>query len=125
VVDVLTAMQATAFQVLPPTLAEQDAFLKNPSPEALDRVIDELLARPSYGERWGRHWLDLVRYAETNGYERDAARPHIWRYRDYVIQAFNDDKPFNRFIMEQLAKARADLSQPERATRLRQCLQDA
>ncbi len=62
-----------------------------------------MLARPSYGERWGRHWLDVVRYAETNGYERDATKPNAWRYRDYVIRAFNQDKPFDRFILEQLA----------------------
>ncbi len=88
---------------LPPTPAEQKAFLNDPAPDALDRVVNDLLARPAYGERWGRHWLDLVRYAETNGYERDAAKPHVWRYRDYVIRAFNADKPFDRFILEQLA----------------------
>jgi hypothetical protein len=88
---------------LPPTLAEQDAFIADPTAEALDRVIDDLLARPTYGERWARHWLDLVRYAETNGYERDAERPFVWRYRDYVIRAVNDDKPFDRFVLEQLA----------------------
>jgi hypothetical protein len=88
---------------LPPTLAEQDSFLRNPTPEALDQVIEELLARPAYGERWARHWLDLARYAETNGYERDATRPNAWRYRDYVIRSFNDDKPFDRFVLEQLA----------------------
>jgi hypothetical protein len=66
-------------------------------------VVRDLLARPAYGERWARHWLDLVRYAETNGYERDATKPSVWRYRDYVIRAFNDDKPFDRFILEQLA----------------------
>ncbi len=88
---------------LPPTLEEQDAFLRDPTPEALDRVIDGLLARSSYGERWGRHWLDLARYAETNGYERDAIKPSVWRYRDYVIRAFNEDKPFDRFALEQLA----------------------
>jgi hypothetical protein len=88
---------------LPPTLAKQNAFLANPTDDALDHVINDLLARPTYGERWGRHWLDLVRYAETNGYERDAARPFVWRYRDYVIRAFNDDKPFDRFVLEQLA----------------------
>ncbi|MBI1353908.1 MAG: DUF1553 domain-containing protein [Acidobacteria bacterium] len=88
---------------LPPTPAEQESFLQDPSPEAFDRLVDELLARPSYGERWGRHWLDLVRYAETNGYERDAVKPSVWRYRDYVIRAFNDDKPFDRFALEQLA----------------------
>jgi mono/diheme cytochrome c family protein len=86
---------------LPPTLAEQEAFLNDPS--RFEQLADELLARPAYGERWGRHWLDLVRYAETNGYERDATKPNAWRYRDYVIQAFNQDKPFDRFILEQLA----------------------
>jgi hypothetical protein len=88
---------------LPPTLAEQEAYAADPGAAALDRVIDDLVARPGYGERWGRHWLDLVRYADTNGYERDAARPFVWRYRDYVIRAFNDDKPFDRFVLEQLA----------------------
>jgi hypothetical protein len=88
---------------LPPTLAEQGAFLGDAAPGALERVVDDLLARPSYGERWGRHWLDLARYAETNGYERDATRPNAWRYRDYVIRAFNADKPFDRFVQEQLA----------------------
>jgi hypothetical protein len=85
---------------LPPTLEEQDRFLRNPDATAL---ADDLLARPTYGERWARHWLDLVRFAETNGYERDATKPNGWRYRDYVINAFNHDKPFNRFVLEQLA----------------------
>ncbi|HEU0011330.1 MAG TPA: PSD1 and planctomycete cytochrome C domain-containing protein [Verrucomicrobiae bacterium] len=88
---------------LPPTLAEQDAFLKNPSPAALDKVIDDLLTRPAYGERWARHWLDVVRYADSNGYERDAEKPFVWRYRDYVINSLNADKPFDRFVREQLA----------------------
>jgi hypothetical protein len=88
---------------MPPSLAEQEAFLQSPTPAALDRVVSDLLARPAYGERWGRHWLDLVRYAETNGYERDATKPHGWRYRDYVIRSLNDDKPFDRFVLEQLA----------------------
>ena len=87
----------------PPTPSEQETFLQDTSEKSLDRIIDDLLARPSYGERWGRHWLDLVRYAETNGYERDASRPEVWRYRDYVIRAFNEDKPYDRFILEQLA----------------------
>ncbi len=86
---------------LPPTLEEQREFLKNPG--AFNQLVDNLLERDSYGERWGRHWLDLVRFAETNGYERDATKPNAWRYRDYVIEAFNHDKPFNRFILEQLA----------------------
>ncbi|MCX6598739.1 MAG: PSD1 and planctomycete cytochrome C domain-containing protein [Acidobacteria bacterium] len=88
---------------LPPTLAEQKQWLADPRPESFDRLVDNLLARPTYGERWARHWLDLVRYAESNGYERDAAKPQVWRFRDYVIRAFNDDKPLNRFLVEQLA----------------------
>ncbi len=88
---------------LPPTPAEQKAFLADPSPEAYARVVDSLLARPEYGERWARHWLDVVRYAETNGYERDGPKPNAWRYRDYVIDALNKDKPFDRFVTEQLA----------------------
>ena len=88
---------------LPPTLGEQDAFLGEKSPDAFAKLVDDLLARTSYGERWGRHWLDLARYAESNGYERDAAKPSVWRYRDYVISAFNTDKPYDRFIREQIA----------------------
>ena len=88
---------------LPPTLAEQDTFLADKSPDAFAKLVDDLLARTSYGERWGRHWLDLARYAESNGYERDAAKPNVWRYRDYVIAAFNTDKPYDRFIREQIA----------------------
>ena len=88
---------------LPPNLADQDAFRSDSSETALDAVIDKLLARPAYGERWARHWLDLARYADSNGYERDAAKPFVWRYRDYVIRAFNGDKPFDRFILEQIA----------------------
>src|SRR5436309_9040832 len=88
---------------IPPSPPEQEAFLQSPTPEALDRVVTELLSRPGYGERWARHWLDLVRYAETNGYERDATKPHVWRYRDYVIRSLNADKPFDRFALEQLA----------------------
>ena len=88
---------------LPPTLREQRKFLKDSSPEGLDHLVRNLLDRPGYGERWGRHWLDVVRYAETNGYERDATKPDVWKYRDYVIQSFNQDKPYDRFIVEQLA----------------------
>jgi hypothetical protein len=88
---------------LPPTPDEQAAFLSAAGPEAFDKLVDDLLARPGYGERWGRHWLDLVRYAESNGYERDGAKPSVWRYRDYVIQSFNADKPYDQFILEQLA----------------------
>ena len=85
---------------LPPTLAEQAAFAAKPN---LDALVESLLARPTYGERWARHWLDVVRYGESNGYERDAAKPYVWKYRDYVIRAFNEDKPFNQFTLEQLA----------------------
>ncbi len=85
---------------LPPTIAEQERFAEQP---ALDRVIDDLLQRPEYGERWARHWLDVVRYADSNGYERDAAKPFVWRYRDYVIESLNRDKSFDRFVLEQLA----------------------
>ncbi|MCF7762937.1 MAG: DUF1549 and DUF1553 domain-containing protein [Verrucomicrobia bacterium] len=87
----------------PPTPEEQSTFLFEPSDAKLDQVIEELLCRPTYGERWGRHWLDVARYAESNGYERDATKPFVWRYRDYVIDAFNRDKPIDRFIVEQLA----------------------
>ena len=88
---------------LPPTPDQVRAFVEDRSPDSVAKVVDELLARPQYGERWARHWLDLVRYAETNGYERDGAKPNVWRYRDYVINALNDDKPFDRFLLEQLA----------------------
>ena len=88
---------------LPPTPAELDAFLADTSDTAFEKVVDQLLARPQYGERWARHWLDVVRYAETNGYERDGAKPQAWRYRDWVIDAFNDDMPYDRFLIEQLA----------------------
>jgi mono/diheme cytochrome c family protein len=88
---------------LPPTPAEVDAFLADNSPQAFEKVVDRLLQSPRYGERWGRHWLDLVRFAETNSFERDAVKPEAWRFRDYVIQSLNDDKPYDRFVLEQLA----------------------
>ena len=88
---------------LPPTIEEQQAFFPHPGHSDLERVIDDLLSRPTYGERWARHWLDLVRYADTNGYERDAIKPAVWRYRDYVIRSLNEDKPFDRFAIEQIA----------------------
>jgi cytochrome c553 len=89
---------------LPPTLAEQDAAYKsNRSHKTYSAIIDDLLNRPEYGERWARHWLDVVRYADSNGYERDAEKPFVWRYRDYVIESLNKDKPFDRFVIEQLA----------------------
>ncbi len=88
---------------LPPSPKEVEAFLVDQTPDAYERLIDRLLDSPQYGEKWARHWLDLVRFAETNSYERDNPKPNAWRYRDYVIRAFNDDKPFDRFIREQLA----------------------
>ena len=88
---------------LPPSPSVVEAFLADSSPGAFGKVIDRLLASDRYGEKWGRHWLDLVRFAETNGYERDSRKDLIWKYRDYVIRAFNQDKPYDRFIMEQLA----------------------
>jgi hypothetical protein len=98
---------------LPPTIAEQDRFLDDPSAERLDAAADRLLRRPGYGERWARNWLDLVRYAESNGYERDAEKPHVWRYRDYVIDAFNNDKPYDQFVLEQLAGDELEASNSE------------
>src|SRR5262245_28062029 len=86
-----------------PTSDETQAFLNDNSPGAFDKVIDRLLASPAYGERWGRHWLDVARYADSNGYKADETRPEMWRYRDYVIKSFNDDKPYNRFVREQIA----------------------
>ncbi len=88
---------------LPPSLEAVKAFEEDESPDAFEKVVDHLLSLPQYGEKWGRHWLDLVRYAETNGYERDGPKPEAWRYRDYVIRAFNEDKPYDVFIREQLA----------------------
>jgi hypothetical protein len=88
---------------LPPTPRELDTFLKDPSPKAFENVVDRLLALPQFGERWGRHWLDVARYAESTGRDVNIAFPHAWRYRDYVIGAFNADKPYNQFIKEQIA----------------------
>jgi hypothetical protein len=88
---------------LPPTATEIEAFVKDQSPDAYEKLIDRLLASPHYGEKWGRHWLDLVRYAESNSFERDGTKPFVWRYRDYVIRSFNQDKPYDQFLLEQLA----------------------
>lgn len=88
---------------LPPTPEEIDAFLNDDSPNAFAKVVDRLLASPQYGEHWGRHWLDVARYADSNGMDENLAFGNAWRYRDYVIAAFNHDKPFNQFVMEQIA----------------------
>jgi hypothetical protein len=88
---------------LPPSPAEVDAFLADSSPEAYERLVDRLLASPHYGERWGRHWLDAARYADSDGYEKDTGRPFAWRWRNWVIDALNRDLPFDQFAVEQLA----------------------
>jgi mono/diheme cytochrome c family protein len=88
---------------LPPTPAEVDAFVRDKGPRAYEKLIDRLLASPRYGERWGRHWLDVVHYGDTHGYDKDKRRDFAWPYRDYVIRSFNQDKPYTRFIKEQLA----------------------
>ncbi|MBM3458374.1 MAG: DUF1549 domain-containing protein, partial [Armatimonadetes bacterium] len=88
---------------LPPTPTEQDQFLADTRPDAWERVVDRLLASRAYGERWGRNWLDLARYAESNGRDRNVLFPHAWRYRDYVIESFHRDTPYDEFIREQLA----------------------
>ncbi|MCA9179437.1 MAG: PSD1 domain-containing protein [Planctomycetales bacterium] len=98
---------------LPPTPEEIDAFLADTAPDAWERTIDKLLDDPRYGEHWARFWLDLVRYSESDGWNQDAHRPHIWRYRDYVIQAFNQDKPYPEFVREQLAGDQLHEDNPE------------
>ncbi len=88
---------------LPPSPAEVDAFLNDTSANAYEKLVDRLLASPAFGERWGRHWLDVARYGESTGASRNLPMPHAWRYRDYVIDSFNHDKPYNEFIREQVA----------------------
>ncbi|MEP6670132.1 MAG: DUF1553 domain-containing protein [Chthoniobacter sp.] len=88
---------------LPPTPEELDAFAADTTPQAYEKLVEKLLASPRYGEHWARHWLDVVHYGDTHGYDKDKPRPNAWPYRDYVIRAFNDDKPYGRFIEEQIA----------------------
>ena len=88
---------------LPPSPAEVEAFLMDPDPQAYKKLVEHTLAQPGYGERWARHWLDVVHYGESHGYDKDKPRPNSWPYRDYVIRAFNEDKPYARFVKEQLA----------------------
>src|SRR5205807_2991366 len=103
--DKATLLRRASFDLigLPPTPEQVQAFLADNSPQAFEKVVDELLASPHYGERWGRHWLDLARYADTQGFKADETRPNVWRFRDYVIDAFNQDRPYDRFIKEQIA----------------------
>jgi len=88
---------------LPPTAEQIDKFANDPATDAYDKLVDELLASPRYGEKWGRHWLDLVRYGDTAGFEQDPYLLYSWRYRDWVIDSFNKDKPYDRFVKEQIA----------------------
>ncbi|MBL8848135.1 MAG: DUF1553 domain-containing protein [Planctomycetaceae bacterium] len=103
--DRATLLRRVTFDLtgLPPTPAELDAFQEDRAPGAYERVIDRLLASPAYGERWAQHWLDLVRFAETDGFEFDHERPNAWRYRDWVVAALNADMPYDEFIRQQLA----------------------
>ena len=103
--DKITLIRRASFDLigLPPTPDEVEAFLDDDSPEAFAGVVDRLLQSPHYGERWARHWLDLARYADSEGFKTDETRPNAWRYRDYLVGAFNDDKPFDRFVREQIA----------------------
>ena len=103
--DRLTLLRRATIDMtgLPPTQEEIHQFLSDQSPNAWEKVVDRLLASPAYGERWARHWLDVARYADSNGFKADETRPNIWRYRDYVIDAFNSDKPYDRFVKEQIA----------------------
>jgi len=105
VADKVTLLRRACLDLtgLPPTPQEVDAFVSDDSADAFSRVVDRLLASPHYGERWGRHWLDLARFAESDGFKDDAMRPNAWRYRDYVIKSFNADKPYDRFVKEQIA----------------------
>ena len=103
--DKRTLIRRATFDLigLPPTPQETDDFLADKSPDAFDKVIERLLASPHYGERWARHWLDVARYADSNGMDENIAFGNAWRYRDYVVRAFNDDKPFDNFLVEQIA----------------------
>lgn len=113
--DKQTLIRRVTFDLigLPPTPEEVQNFVNDSSPDAYEKLIDRLLASPHYGERWGRHWLDVVRYADTDGYSNDFERPNAWRYRDYVIRSFNQDKPYNQFIMEQIAGDEINPTDPE------------
>lgn len=110
--DRVTLIRRLSFDLtgLPPTIDEIDAFVSDSSPDAYERLVDRFLASPAYGERWAQHWLDLARFAETDGFEHDKVRSEAWKYRDWVIQALNDDTPFDRFVQLQLA---ADEISPE------------
>jgi hypothetical protein len=103
--DRRTLIRRLSFDLLglPPTPEEMERFLSDDSPEAWEKLVDRMLASPHYGERWARHWLDVVHFGETHGYDKDKPRENAWPYRDYVIRAFNSDKPYARFVQEQVA----------------------
>ena len=103
--DRRTLLRRVTFDLigLPPTLDEMKAFLADPAADAYEKAVDRLLASPQYGERWARHWMDVVHYAETHGHDQDRPRPHAWPYRDYLIRAFNEDRSYARFVQEQIA----------------------
>ena len=103
--DRATLIKRVSFDLfgLPPTHEDIEAFVSDPAPDAYERLVDRLLASPHFGERWARHWLDLVRYADSSGYERDQEKPGAWKYRDWVVRAINEDLPYSQFIIEQLA----------------------
>jgi len=113
--DRLALLRRVSFDLvgLPPTIDQQEAFLKDRSPAAYLRVVERLLASPRYGERQAQHWLDLVRYAETDGFKEDAFRPDAFRYRDWVIRALNANLPYDRFIRQQLAGDELEPGNPE------------
>jgi hypothetical protein len=110
--DRRTLMRRLSFDLLglPPSYDEVEAFVGDDDPLAYEKLVDRLLASPAYGERWARHWLDVVHYGETHGYDKDKPRPNAWPYRDYLIRAFNDDRPYQRFVAEQLA---GDVLEPD------------
>ncbi|QDU60303.1 Planctomycete cytochrome C [Planctomycetes bacterium Pan216] len=113
--DRLTLIRRATFDLtgLPPTPEEIEAFLNDTSEDAYEKLLDRLLESPRYGEQWGRHWLDVARYADTAGFANDWERPGAWRYRDYVIRSFNEDKPYDRFVLEQIAGDELDPSDPD------------
>jgi hypothetical protein len=123
--DRRTLLRRVTFDLigLPPTPEETAAFVADSRHDAYERVVERLLNSPHYGERWAQHWLDVVRFSETNGYEADKERPHAWRYRDYVVQSFNADKPYDRFLIEQVSGDLLPKPDPESliATGLHRC----
>ena len=113
--DRRTQIRRLSFDLLgiPPTAEEVERFVRDSAPSAYERLVDRMLASPAYGERWGRHWLDVARFGESNGYEQNHLRSNAWPYRDWVIRAFNEDKPFDRMILEQLAGDQVAPDDPE------------